>query len=707
MTAFDDWIEKNEKNGSLIVSDNKNGEIYGALFFDHLMETIKHNGNADEFVTLKNNRLRDLYIAEKSKPIENEIAWYSEELNELNNFSVKLRSLNAKIKNFEADVDVLLQMYPPERHNDIKKLLENYVKEGNFDYSYALNKLKSEPKGFFAKLKNGKKIKKANNYLETFINKYEKMNIKKNIDDLSLNKHSKHGLNILKSKFIEIARLDKKSILKCDKEFDVAQTELNNQISSYQQKIEEKKASVKSFEADFTQSIKIENEKDVIKSFVKEVKMERENPKELNVSDYVECLDKMPDSEMVVFNIGLSAGADVLTKIKNIMKQNGLQYGEDINKWLIRKETSENSDKGKYELFSPVLAAKQAKKIMPKLMADFDKADISSGLVVPMKASDLIEKTSEKTELTQAGLIKLVGGAWIKKNMQENPLYDSKTKMERLGFKSENELPEAFFSLEEVMQKFPKDKYLFSGTTASDDYLSFSARAGRNGTIYATPHLNYAAKYDGVTNVGQQEGTTATGDKYVSSIIGKISEKDVKVGFINVYEQSPDDKYFSNFGMEDYRKYVNSDNETKIFDVVEDVGGERKIRQEKNAPNKILSYNQAINGYVGRYTSINVNGQEVRPLAYDSETYVTADKNPIRAKIMHISWGDNEFFMPVPDKPTETMKAILNMRQAKIEDTFYQNGRYDVLVRFQNQAKDFENRTTLINRAQNLLNDGK
>ena len=295
-----------------------------------------------------------------------------------------------------------------------------------------------------------------------------------------------------------------------------------------------------------------------------------------------------------------------------------------------------------------------------------------------------------------------------------NPLFNPQERMKALGIESEEQLPQVFGSLEEIKQQYPKEQFLFSGSTASDDHLALSARVGRNGIIYATPNISYAAKYDGVTNVGNVEG--ATGDKYVSSIIEQLSGKDVKVGFINIYAQSDDDKYFPNFGMEDYRIYVGSHEPPKTYNVYEaNFEGEDRYtsKQAQMAANGRLTKDQAINGYIYHHTEAHEkDGQIYFALSFNAETYVTPEKNPLKAKIMHIEFNGNEFYIPVPEHPNETIQAILNKRQAKMEDTFSHNSRQDILSRMQQQKAEFEQNiippvreNDFIQKRQTLLNE--
>ena len=415
------------------------------------------------------------------------------------------------------------------------------------------------------------------------------------------------------------------------------------------------------------------------------------------LSDYVPELDSISDDEIVMFNMGMTNGNDDLTTIQNVLQNNNLEFGNKTNQWYIRREYKafEYSDSGKFELFSPMMTAKQAKKIMPKLISDFDKAEISSGLVIPIKAKELfanLSKKTDKTEINQDELKKFIIGAYFYRDVLVG--FETIDDLKKYGIQSKDELPKTFYSLDELEKQYPKDKFLFSGSTASDDFLLVSCRPGRTGTVYATPHIEYAAKYDGVTNIGSQEGTTATGNRYVSSIMGKLLDKDIKVGFINVYNQNQKDIFFSNFGMEDYRQFIDSTAQPRTWDMCEYDKKEEKWKiahkQGQNAPNKRLTRDQAINGYVSHVALINIDGKQYMPFVFDSETFVTPEKNPLYEKILHIEWNNTKMFIPVNEnKANDIIKAILNKRRADAKDTF-SGVHEDVFDRLQKQQQEYK-----------------
>lgn len=328
------------------------------------------------------------------------------------------------------------------------------------------------------------------------------------------------------------------------------------------------------------------------------------------LSYYVEGLDKIADNEAIVFNIRLSgATADVKDTgpaIKNILEKHGLKFGSDtdVGSWYIIKSTKDN-DFGAYELWSPVINGKNAKELMPGLINDFDNMGISNNLILPIKADDFFNNFNK--------------GAY--QSIEQNELVHF---LDALHDDSGSE--NVYYSLQEIQQKYPHDKFLFKGATASDDYMMFSGRAGRSGTAYATPDIKYAEIYDGVAG-GRGKGRTATGDLYTSSVIADFNGQDVEVGFINIYEQSPNNVYYKNFGIEDYRKRAD---DPQWYVVQKDT--------------------------------------------YHAETYINQEANPLEEKILHIHWDDTDFYVPVKNQSNEeiqkTVAKIINNKKADPQQTY-------------------------------------
>ena len=370
----------------------------------------------------------------------------------------------------------------------------------------------------------------------------------------------------------------------------------------------------------------------------------------MELNQYVESLDKIPDDEVVLFNFAVQDKE----KFAEILKQKQISLGESATEWRCDKQGGGQSDSHLYDVWSPLMTAKEAKEIMPSMVEEMDKQKISSNLIVPMKAKDIFTEKKEYNQPDQAWindeLIKLMTkGDYDQCTQADWKSYSQDDKEfvnELFGHSpTSTEMPQEFASgattLAGIKKEFPEDQFLFSGTMVSDDYFAMSPRAGRNGTLYATPFIDYAKKYDGIydlTGANENGGASVTGDVYKSSVIGHCDNDAVHIGFINVYRQSEDDKFFKNFGMDDARR----------------------------SSNVQLSKQEALNGYLSNFIDAQGNPIPVK----DAETYVTEDKNPLVAKYMHIRCAKSEYFVKVPENPDELTKFLLASRQADMSDTF-------------------------------------
>lgn len=388
------------------------------------------------------------------------------------------------------------------------------------------------------------------------------------------------------------------------------------------------------------------------------------------INDYVERLENIPDSEIVLFNFAVN---DMESgKFKQIMDEQGLSLGDNTSEWFCDRQGGNQSDSHLLDVWSPTMTAKEAKEIMPKLVAAMDEAKISSNIIIPMLAKDIYRDRAPCEPKTQEWIDSKLSELLTKCDYDQcQPsdwnFYDKDDKQfihDLYGSKGDiMQPPEEFAAgkttLSGIKKEFPADEYLFSGTMVSDDYFSMSRRAGRNGTLYATPFINYAEKYDGIYDLGAdgRGGYSVTGDSYKSSAIGNIGGDSVHIGFINIYKQSKDDKFFKNFGMDDARRSTSSH----------------------------LSKQDALNGYLSY--SIDGNGNPIP--VYDAETYIDKEKNPLIAKIMHIKCGKDNFYMKIPEKPDELTQYLLNARQADITETFKSNKPF-VLDRLSKQKEELK-----------------
>lgn len=317
-------------------------------------------------------------------------------------------------------------------------------------------------------------------------------------------------------------------------------------------------------------------------------------------------MDKLNDEELVMFNLSLMnkdsdnimqnlnfKGAE---KINKILQELGEKVGNGTDSYMLQKGQKNTSDSGSYELWSPIMTVKEAKEKMPKLIDAMDKAHISENLAVPLKVKDVMEymsRTPKADENIKEDMEYVYLHCMLDERNKEDWGIQSEKYKENVykllnQEKKEDLPPEEYgamkFTRENILQNYNSKDCLFSGTMVSDDYFSMSKRAGRNGSLYATPNFDYAKIYDGI-NCRHGEVVSATGDFY-HSLSADVYGKKMRIGFINVYQQNNnEDKYFTNFGLER--------------------GSVRQHSLENKTDEK-------------------------------AETYITEEKNPQIAKIMHI-----------------------------------------------------------------------
>lgn len=388
-----------------------------------------------------------------------------------------------------------------------------------------------------------------------------------------------------------------------------------------------------------------------------------------DISNYVELLDQIPDQEVVMFNFAVNDPTN--ETFEKIMTEQGHRLGDKTDEWSCHLQGGNQSDNYLSDVWSPTMTAKEAKEIMPKLVAALDEAKISSNLIVPMLAKDVLKDTpvyEQPTSEFDNQLLEMLGKADYDQCQKSDWQYYSRDDKEFIydlfGEKGDlSQSPSQFAAgattLEGIKKEFPAEEYLFSGTMVSDDYFAMSSRAGRNGTLYATPFIDYAKKYDGIYDLGadRRGGYSVTGDAYKSSVIADLQGEPVHLGFINVYKQSDKDRFFKNFGMDDAR----------------------------STDSTHLSKQEALDGYLSNYIDGNGDPVSVR----DAETFVSKEKNPLVAKIMHIKCGKDEYFIKVPEKPNELTHFLLNSKQADIKDTFKRN-KPQLLDRLSQQKDELE-----------------
>lgn len=721
---FENWIRAQKEKPI-----SKKEEIWQASWFDDLIEKIETNSDIEEFIKEKNQKLYEAYSTEIVTGLEEEKNKIAQNISQLNQDLSTAKDIDKQLEFFTKDTEDLIAKYPPERKKYIQHMLRDYMRTGEFTpqgNKNFFNQLTSPPQGIFNRIKNGGKIKKANQQLETYIEKYQKINLKKQVEDFSKQAKNDEITSVLQRKFEAITELDKEGIHYETENFAKTEDKVQETISIDQKMLQKKTEQIENLKTSFKESNKVSQEDELIRDFATEIREEIRTPKQYISANYLEGIENLPDDEKVMFNLHIKQGKKEAAE--NILAYNGLSVGKETDQWLIWTEIRHNSDEGFHEVFSPVMTVKEAKEIMPKLVDDFDRADITKGIVVPAKAKDILKSISKEVipqEDINKELNKIILSASFNKALKDGVIIAEEKKKEilqRLGINSMEELPQSYSTLEELKQEYPKDKYLFSGTMSSDDFCQLSNRIGRNGKVYATPDLQYATIYDGATQLGSGRGVSATGDYYIDTAIGTYKNQNIHVGFINVYEQNPQDKFFCNFGMEDYIRGQKETKELRNYDLYEPSATGKAVilnRQATEARNSLLTKEQAINGYIYRSESLQIDGKEYFRPRYDAETYVTAEKNPLKAKIMHLSYtAENnrvhDIYMPVPKTPDKVTQYILDSRQADMADTFKGATRKDILLRFQKQREELQQgimpkirEENYISTKQEKLNSGK
>lgn len=695
-TPFDEWASKQS-----LISDGNETRLWEQPFFADILKNINNPEKIEEIIQQKNQTLTTQYITERLPNLEENKAQWQSSIKQCETHTENANATNRTINAFAADVNKLVEMYPPERQPEIKAILQEYITSNTFP-KHLEQKLTGKPKGLIGKLKHGKKIKQANEFFEEFKQKYTAVNISGKLEELKNNNNSDDSYYILKTKVENVVKMDTPALVASIQSFKTYIQSNQTQIETFEKNIQTQQNFLQKINENIANSTAIKADDDFIRQTVTSLAHPDKTKTSSNISDYVERLDKLPDDELIILNIGLAAGNNS-TAITNVLAANGLQAGTNTNEWMVRQETLQNSDKDRHELFSPILTVKDAKEILPQLVADFDRLNLTSGLIVPMVAKDVLKDTPEVSisqEEINAGLdnfikkaivsAKIATAAGLPPQEQLDAIYA------QLGVKSKDELPKTYTSVDQIKKVYTKDECLFTGTMASDDHLDLSARVGRNGTVYATPHIDYAKIYDGAE--AMQFGASATGDSYVNTTIGQYNGENVRLGFINIYAQSPDDKYFKNFGMEEYRK----DKKSKVTEATCNVCEQRDgqlvdaQRQITYSSSLVLPREQAINGYVeSGKAPITIGDKEYVTLSENAETYVTPEKNPLKTKIMHIQYGGNgspaqNLYIEVPQEPDKFISQLLASRKADMKTTFSTNKRGDVLERFTAQQREFK-----------------
>lgn len=143
-----------------LTGDNPFQEIYSWNYIDDLLDVIKNDGNIEEFITIKDAKKRENFIAKTTEKYKQSIDMYEKSIQTYNSQVQSLTDEKRLYNELQTQIKELASLYPEEK----QKLLHDAIKNG---YNNSIvQKLTEKPKGFFAKLKYGKLIEQANAKLE-------------------------------------------------------------------------------------------------------------------------------------------------------------------------------------------------------------------------------------------------------------------------------------------------------------------------------------------------------------------------------------------------------------------------------------------------------------------------------------------------------------------------------------------------------------
>lgn len=309
-----DWSHYDEQNrlrpepARKILLDNKYGEIYNTPYFEDLRRVIRTGGNLDEFLAQRRQQLHDEYIADRSAPILQKKHDFENKIAENNARVSEVRSVSLKLNEFEKDVERLMVAYPEDRRRDVKWMLTEYVREGEFDSSY-LERLSKKPTGLVGKLRQGGKIKQANRELDAFVEKYGRSDIVSKTSAWAQDNDMAYtyGSGNLKMKLEAIAARDPQRVEYETRTFEERMASRAEQASYYQREVKKADQRLSELEEDWQKSPYSAKEEEIIRRFVEDKKEYINNPPTIDeetvktrglTEDYIEgqvCQSKYPE----------------------------------------------------------------------------------------------------------------------------------------------------------------------------------------------------------------------------------------------------------------------------------------------------------------------------------------------------------------------------------------------------------------------------
>ena len=158
-----DFVQDGVYKSGLLIGDNFMQDIYACPYIDELLSTLRSQSDLEKFIRQKDEKRRADFISfdvsisanrENIKNCEKQILETEQKLKLLDEQKQTASILKEKIEKVAA-------AYPDNRQKDLTKALSAYADYGEIP-DYLQTNLTVSPKGFFDKLKNGKKIEKAN-----------------------------------------------------------------------------------------------------------------------------------------------------------------------------------------------------------------------------------------------------------------------------------------------------------------------------------------------------------------------------------------------------------------------------------------------------------------------------------------------------------------------------------------------------------------
>lgn len=587
--------------GQVWDDEDKRARMMDKPWYDDFIQVLRDKGNLENFIKEKNAKVYQDYMYDKAHYAMESKKRYEKDLNEA---QTKLDTFDKQTQLATYFCNVaksLSEAYPEDKQTQLSQVLNSYLRNGEFSQHLVSNLMK-QPSGLINKIKNGKKISKANEILSQVMESFKKKQIFENIHNVPypLDDMVRNAGQLKSGRSYQSAIENKR------KEFLPS-------IENYQSLIKSNDDAINTYQNSFEKEIapKLEKEDALIYQFVEDLKNPKEFDHTKSAKTFLDDIKNMNDDEEVIFNFMMHPKK----RFETMMQELGFEIGSGTDKWLCY--VNENKEYKQSEVWSPVMTVKEAREVMPLIIDHMEAVGIShQGVIMPISGHILAD---------------------IKKGGQENvPQFDFRQSLQ--DFLKECQTSENVYMKEQIKKEF-QETSVFNGTMVSDDYFPWSKRAGRNGVVYAGIDLGYILQYDGAKG----NGNSGTTDFYIPTKIGEVEiggePANVTIGFVNVYEQAKGvDRFYPNFGMED---------------------------------NKMP--------YWGRPE-------------LDSETFVTPDKNPLKAKFMHIViGGGREFFYKIPEKPDAFVQYILEQKKGDVRHTFEFNLGYSPLARLYNQADEIKN----------------